>query len=363
LSIGSSGAGTILRHGERAGLNAWLSPARRWGNEALDRPALSGTAKDIRAPMDNSKLVTLFGGGGFVGRVLAQALFERGWRVRIAQRHPSRAFAVKALGGLGQTQFVAADITRADSVTRAVAGADAVVNLVGLLKGDFDRVHVTGARHVAEASAATGVGALVHISAIGAATDSPSAYGRTKSEGEAAVRAAFAAASIMRPSLIFGQDDQFTNRFAQLIRLSPVVPVIAGNTKFQPVFVSDVARAIAAAVTHPADHAGRTYELAGPDILSMSEINSWLAETTGRHRTFVPMPDSAARLLATLTGWAPGAPITRDQLAMLAKDNVADPALPGLAAFGIRATPMDAVAPQWLTAYRKHGRFSDRVRA
>lgn len=312
--------------------------------------------------MDN-KLVTLFGGGGFVGRVLVQALFERGWRVRIAQRHPSRAFAVKTLGGLGQTQFVSADVTRADSVARAVAGADAVVNLVGILKGDFESVHVAGARNVAQASAAAGVGALVHMSAIGADPESPSAYGRTKGEGEAAVRAIFPTATVVRPSIIFGQDDQFTNRFAQLIRALPVVPVIAAKTRFQPVFVGDVAKAMADAVTHPTQHAGKTYALAGPDIMSMAEINSWLAETIGRHRTFVPVPDSAASLLANLTGWAPGAPITRDQLAMLARDNVADPALPGLAAFGIGPTPMDAVAPQWLTAYRKHGRFGDKAQA
>ena len=313
--------------------------------------------------MDNSKIVTLFGGGGFVGRVVAQTLFARGWRVRIAQRHPSKAFAVKMLGSLGSTQFIGADISKAETIAAAVAGADAVVNLVGLLKGDFEGAHVAGARNVAEAAAAAGVKALVHISAIGADPESPSAYGRTKAQGENAVRAAFPAATIIRPSIIFGQDDQFTNRFAQMIRMMPVVPVIAGKTRFQPIFVGDVAKAIADAVTDPARHAGKTYELGGPDILSMAQINAWLAEVTGRHPTFVPVPESAARLLATLTGWAPGAPITRDQLAMLARDNVADPALPGLAAFGIRPTPLEAVAPQWLTAYRKHGRFGDKAQA
>jgi len=327
-----------------------------------DQPGAARCSRDIATPMNNSKLVTLFGGGGFVGRALAQALFARGWRVRIAQRDPTAAYVVKPLGGLGQSQFVAADITRPDSVARAVAGADAVVNLVGVLKGNFEAVHVAGARNVAAASAAAGVGALVHMSAIGADADSPSPYGRTKASGEAAVRAAFPAATIMRPSIIFGRDDQFTNRFAALIRATPVVPIIAGETKLQPVFVGDVANAMADAVTNPAAHAGKTCTLAGPDILSMAKINHWLAEMIGRHPTFVPVPDSIARLLATLTGWAPGAPITRDQLAMLARDNVADPALPGLAAFGIQPTPMDAVAPAWLTAYRKHGRFGDQAR-
>lgn len=310
-----------------------------------------------------SKLVTLFGGGGFVGRALAQELFARGWRVRIAQREPRRAFAVKALAGLGHVQFVATDIRRPDSVAHAVAGADAVVNLVGILRGDFQAVHVEGARNVAEATAATGIDTLVHMSAIGADPDSPSAYGRTKGEGEQAVLRAFPAATIIRPSLIFGQDDQFTNRFAGLIQALPVVPVIAGRTRFQPVFVGDVAAAMAAAVTDPTAHAGKTYELAGPDILSMAQINQWLADVIGRSRSFVPVPQGAASLLANLTGWLPCAPITRDQLAMLARDNIADPARPGLDAFGINPTPMAAVAPDWLTVYRKHGRFGMRIKA
>lgn len=310
-----------------------------------------------------TKLVTLFGGGGFVGRALAQELFARGWRVRIAQRNPRRAFAVKSLGGLGETQFAAADITRPDSVARAVAGADAVVNLVGLLKGDLEAAHVTGAETIARAVAAAGIATFVHVSAIGADTDSPSAYGRTKAEGEAAVRAAFPEATIIRPSIIFGRDDQFTNRFAGLIGSLPVVPVIAGETKLQPVFVGDVARGIAEAVTNPGEHGGQTYTLGGPDIMSMAQINSWLADAIGRTPTFVPLPAAASCALATLTGWAPGAPITRDQLAMLATDNVADTSLPGLAALGVTPTPLAAVAPSWLTGYRKHGRFGDRARA
>ncbi|HEX7820956.1 MAG TPA: complex I NDUFA9 subunit family protein [Sphingobium sp.] len=310
-----------------------------------------------------TKLVTLFGGGGFVGRALAQELFSRGWRVRIAQRTPRRAFAVKSLGNLGQTQFAVADITRPDSVARAIAGADAVVNLVGLLKGDFEAAHVTGAETIARAAAAAGVSSLVHVSAIGADIASPSAYGRSKGEGEAAVRAAFPGAAIVRPSIIFGRDDQFTNRFAGLIRSMPVVPVIAGETRLQPVFVADVAKALAEAVGNPGTHAGRTYALGGPDILSMAQINAWLAEAIGRTPNFIPLPAAASCAIATLTGWAPGAPITRDQLAMLATDNVADPALPGLAELGVAATPLAAVAPSWLTGYRKHGRFGDQARA
>jgi NADH dehydrogenase len=313
-------------------------------------------------PME-TKLVTLFGGGGFVGRALAQELFARGWRVRIAQRNTRSAFAVKSLGSLGQTQFVAADITRPDSVAHAVAGADAVVNLVGLLKGDFEAVHVTGAETVARASAAAGIPTLVQVSAIGADMASPSAYGRTKAEGEAAVRTAFPDATVVRPSIIFGRDDQFTNRFAGFIRALPVVPVIAGDTKLQPIFVADVAKALAEAVINPGAHAGKTYAIGGPDVMTMAEINEWLATSTGRTPGFMPIPAFAACALATLTGWAPGAPITRDQLAMLAKDNIADPALPGLAALGVEPTPLAAVAPSWLTGYRKHGRFGRKARA
>ena len=310
-----------------------------------------------------TKLVTLFGGGGFIGRALAQELFARGWRVRIAQRNPRSAFAVKALGSLGQTQFVAADVTKAQSVARAVAGADAVVNLVGLLKGDFEGAHVDGAGNVARASAAAGVSVLVHVSAIGADPESLSAYGRTKAAGEAAVRSAFPAATIIRPSILFGRDDGFTNRFAGLLRMLPVVPVIAPATRLQPIFVGDVARALAEAVTNPGAHAGKLYEIGGPDILTMAEVNQWLANATGRAKSFVPVPDGVARILATATGWAPGAPITSDQLAMLAKDNVANSALPGLTALGVQPTPMAAVAPAWLVPYRKHGRFGDRARA
>lgn len=310
-----------------------------------------------------TKLVTLFGGGGFVGRALAQELFSRGWRIRIAQRDPRRAYAVKSLGGLGQTQFAVADITQPNSVAHAVSDADAVVNLAGILNGDFDEIHVTGAETVARAAAAADIPVLVHVSAIGADPASASAYGRTKGEGEAAVRAAFPRATIVRPSIIFGRDDQFTNRFAGLVRTLPIVPVIAGDTKLQPVFVADVAKALAEAIVNPAVHAGNTYALGGPDVMSMAEINAWLAEAIGRTPMFFPVPPGIAKMLTALTGWAPGAPITRDQLTMLAKDNVADPALPGLAALGVTATPLSAVAPSWLTGYRKHGRFGDQARA
>lgn len=302
-------------------------------------------------------LVTLFGGGGFVGRYVAQELLKAGARVRLAERDPRHAWFIKPLGGLGQTQLAAADITKADSVARAVAGSDVVINLVGILKGDFDSVHVAGARNVAEAARDAGVGALVHVSAIGADAGAESAYARSKGEGEAAVRAAFAEATIIRPSVLFGPEDRFVNRFAGLARL-PVLPVIRGSVKLQPAFVADVARAIAAAALDSASYAGRTFELGGPEALSMAELNAWIAKAAGRDPAIVEIPDGAARLMARLGGWLPGAPITWDQWLMLQKDNVVASDAEGFAAFGIEPTPLEAVAPGWLVQYRRHGRFA-----
>ncbi len=308
-------------------------------------------------------LVTIFGGGGFLGRYVAQELLARGLRVRVAQRNAVEAIRVRPLGGLGQTQLVQADVRNADSVARAVAGSDAVINLVGVLNGDFDAINHRGAANVAAAAAREGVAALVHVSAIGADTASPSAYGRSKGQGEEAVRAAFPKATVIRPSILFGSEDQFTNRFANLIRLLPVVPVIRGGVKFQPVYVIDVARAIAAAVVEPKAHAGKAYELGGPQVMTMAEINAWLAGATGHDRPMMPVPDAVAGAMARLTGWLPGAPITSDQWKMLRKDAIVAPGAKGLAAFGITPTPLAAVADAWLVQYRRHGRFSDRLKA
>lgn len=303
-------------------------------------------------------LVTLFGGGGFLGRYVAQELLRQGVRVRIAERDPRNAWFVKPLGGLGQTQFIAADIAKPDQVARAIDGADAVINLVGLLKGDFDMAHVTGARNVAEAAARAGATALVQVSAIGADAVSASAYGRSKGEGEQAVQAAFAGATIVRPSILFGPEDQFVNRFARMIRMLPAVPVIRPDVRFQPAYVVDVARAIAAAALDPRTHAGKSYELGGPEVLSMLELNREIARLIGRNPSLVPVPDAVAQAMARFGGWAPGAPMTWDQWLMLQNDNVVAANAKGFAAFGITPTPLDAVAPDWLVQYRRHGRFS-----
>src|SRR5688572_28723089 len=222
------------------------------------------------------RLVTLFGGGGFLGRYAVQALHRAGARVRIVQRDPRRAWFLKPLGALGQTQFVAAEIGDADRVRRAAEGSDAVVNLVGILKGDFQSIHVEGARNVAEAAAAAGASALVHVSAIGADPDSESDYGRSKGEGEAAARAAFPGATILRPSILFGHEDNFINRFARMARIAPALPVIAPKTRFQPVYAADAGKAVAGAALEPDVHAGRTYELGGPQILTMRELMAWV---------------------------------------------------------------------------------------
>ena len=305
------------------------------------------------------RLVTLFGGGGFIGRYVAQALYARGLRVRIAERDPRRAYFLKPLGGVGQTQFAAADITRAEDAIRAVEGSDAVVALVGILKGDFDSVHRRGADHVAQACAASGVDALVHVSAIGADPEGESRYARSKGEGEQAVRAAFPSATIVRPSIAFGPEDGFVNRFAAMARMLPFVPVIRGAWKLQPVHAADLGRAVALAALDPRSHGGKTYELGGPQVLTMRELNAWICRATGRgSKAVLEIPDPLARLMARFGGWLPGAPITWDQWLMLQRDNVVSAGTAGFEAFGIRPAPLAAVAEGWLGAYRRSGRFA-----
>lgn len=306
------------------------------------------------------RLVTLIGGGGFLGRYVAQSLLQAGVRVRVAQRDPRAAFFLKPQGGLGQTQFVAADISRPETLQQAIAGADAVVNLVGVLAGDFQRYHVEGAQAVARACAQAGTAALVHVSAIGADSASASAYGRSKGDGEAAVRAAFPAATILRPSIVFGREDQFINRFAAMIQSSPVVPVLRTTAKFQPVFVGDVAGAIARAVSEPEAFAGRSYDLGGPDVITMGALIRWIAGAIGRSPTILELPDMVGAMIAK-AGFLPGAPISWDQWQMLQTDNVVAADAQGLPAFGITPTPMAAVAPDWLVRFRKAGRFGRRA--
>ena len=302
------------------------------------------------------RLVTLIGGGGFLGRYVAQELLAAGARVRIAQPRPRDAWFLKPLGGLGQTQFAAADVRKPETLARALQGSDAVVNLAGVLSGDFQGVHADGARNVAEAAARAGVAALVHVSALGADPESSSAYGRSKAEGEAAVRAAFPDATIFRPSILFGREDRFVNRFAGMIANMPLaVPVLRGEAKFQPAYVADVAQAVVQALADPARHAGRTYTLGGPDVISMAALFKWIGGAIGRDVPFVEVPDAIGGIVPFL----PFAPITRDQWNMLGRDNVVPPAGVGFEAFRIVPTPLAAVAPAWLVRFRRQGRFGE----
>lgn len=302
----------------------------------------------------NGKLVTVFGGGGFVGRYVVQDLLRAGARVRVAQRRPKQAHYLKALANLGQLQFAGADVRRPETVQAAARGADVVINLVGAFD-QMDAVQHHGAATVAHAAAEAGASVLVHVSAIGADRDSASAYGRSKGAGEAAVLAAFPGAVILRPSIIFGREDQFVNRFAGLIRMLPVVPIIGGATKFQPVSASDVGQAVAIAASGAAESG--IYELGGPEVLSMAALNRWIAKAIGRDPVFVEVPDMVSGLLASATGWLPLAPITTDQWLMLQKDNVVAAGAKGLADLGIVPASLAASADRWLVQYRAHGRF------
>ena len=304
-------------------------------------------------------LITVFGGGGFIGRYVCEALLKAGARLRVAERHPRKAWFLQPLGGVGQVSTIAADLKRPESIARAVEGAEAVINLVGIFKGNLELVHVHGAGKLAEAAKAGGAKAFVHISAIGSDPDSKSDYGRTKGDGEEAVRTAFPGATIIRPSTVFGPEDQFTNRFASMARF-PFLPVIAPKTKFQPVFVRDLGKAIAAAALDPRTHGGNTYELAGPETYTMRELNAAIAEMAGKDPELIDVPDGIASAIASF-GFLPGAPLSSDQWLMLQKDNVASGELPGFEAFGMTPTPLGSVAPEWLGRYRKGGRFAPHV--
>lgn len=303
----------------------------------------------------NPPLITVFGGGGFIGRYACEALLKRGARLRVAERYPRRAWFLQPLGQVGQVSAVAADLGRPDTIERAVEGADAVINLVGTFTGNLDAIHVEGAGKAAAAAKAAGARAFVHISAIGADPDSQADYARTKGLGEEAVRKGFPQATIVRPSTVFGPEDQFTNRFASMADF-PVLPVIAPRTRFQPVYVRDLGRAIAESALDPKTHGGKTYELAGPEQLTMRELNERVAAMAGCSPELVEIPDFIAGAISYF-GFLPGAPLSRDQWLMLQHDNVASGKLPGFKAFGMEPTPLAAAAPEWLGRYRKGGRF------
>jgi uncharacterized protein YbjT (DUF2867 family) len=310
-----------------------------------------------------TKLFTVIGGSGFIGRTIVQKLAERGHRVRVATRHPDQAMFLKPLGVVGQVQIVQANIRNVASIERAVAGADGVINCVGILfesgSQKFDALQAQGAGIVAQAARAAGCTSFVQLSAIGADAESPSAYARSKAAGEAAVRTAFPAATVLRPAIVFGSQDGFFNRFAGIARMSPVMPVICGNSRFQPVYVGDVAEAAVRAATDPAQFGSKTFELGGPRSYSFRELLAYVLKETMRKRPLVAVPLGIAKIQAAVLGLLPNPPLTSDQLKLLARDNVATPGMPGLDAFGLSPTPVEAVVPSYLVRFRPKGQFSD----
>jgi uncharacterized protein YbjT (DUF2867 family) len=303
-------------------------------------------------------LVTVFGGGGFIGRHIVQRLAAAGHRIRIAGRDTERAARLCTMGGVGQITPIAASITDEASSARAVAGADIVINLVGILfegrAGDFQRIQAEGAGRVARLAAAAGAKQFLHLSAIGADAGSPSLYAQTKAAGEAAVLAAFPGAIILRPSVVFGPDDQFFNRFAGLGAMLPFMPVVAGDTRFQPVYVGDVADAAMAALSDPSA-AGKVFELGGPRVMSMRQVLRYILDVTGRRRPMIALPEGFVRLQARLGELLPTPPLTRDQLILLGKDNVVSPNALGFQALGIEPKAVEAIVPAYLARFRVGG--------
>ena len=313
-----------------------------------------------------SKLVTIFGGSGFLGRYIARRLAKEGWRVRVAVRNPNEAMFVKPYGEVGQVEPLFCNIRDDDSVRAVTRGADAVVNCVGVLdevgKNGFAAVQSEGAARIARIAAEQGVGRMVHISAIGANAQSRSLYAKTKAAGEAAVLAAFPGATILRPSIMFGSEDQFFNRFAGMSRLGPVLPVVGAETRFQPVYVDDVAQA---AVMGVLGQAQGVYELGGPDVRTFRELMQQMLAVIQRRRLVVNIPFWAA--------WAMGfgfdlgrkatfglvrGPLTMDQVRNLAVDNIVADGAQGFAALGISPTAMAAVLPDYLWRFRHSGQYA-----
>ncbi len=321
------------------------------------------------------RLATVFGGSGFLGRHVVRRLAGEGWTVRVAVRDPVSAAYLTPMGHIGQIVPVAADVGNAASVRAAAAGAEVVVNLVGILyerkAGAFEAVHVRGAAAVAAAAREAGARRLVHVSALGADPDSASLYARSKAGGEAAVREAFPAATVLRPSVVFGPEDDFFNRFARMTRYSPFLPVVTGDgprlrwrdggpgidwfgsggPKFQPVYVGNVADGIMAALGDGA-HGGTTFELGGPRVYSMKQVMELVMAETGRRRWLLPVPFRLAAVQAWFLQWLPKPLLTPDQVRLMRRDNVVTGTAPGLAELGVAATAAEAILPTYLRRFR-----------
>jgi NADH dehydrogenase len=297
-------------------------------------------------------VATVFGGSGFLGRYVVKRLAALGYVVRVAVRDPESASFLKPMGQVAQVVPLYAPVENEADAMRAVADASIVVNLVGILaerrRGDFRRVHAEGAGRVARLATAAGARHLIHVSAIGADPNGQSLYARSKGEGEQAVRDAFPGAVILRPSIVFGPEDRFFNRFARLATISPVLPIVGGRTKFQPVYVSDVAQAVIAACAEGAG--GKVFELGGPEIRSFAELMRFMLSVIGRHRLIWDMPFPIARLSSFFLQHLPGKMLTADQLALLRCDNIVAKGALDLSSLNITPTPMDLVVPHYLSA-------------
>lgn len=315
---------------------------------------------------NSDKLITVIGGSGFVGRHVVRALAKKGYRVRVACRRPDLAIHVLPFGVPGQIVPVQANVRYPASVAAACDGAYAVINLVGVLQNtgaqSFNALHVFGADAVAKAARNAKAQVFVHLSAIGADENSASDYARSKAEGEAKAKSAYPNVSILRPSIIFGPEDRFFNRFANMARFSPVLPMIGGATRFQPVFVGDVAAAVAAIVDHSGKFEGKTYELGGPDVKTFKDLLNYVLGVTIRKRLLLPVPFPVASLLSIVTGLLPKSPLTPDQVELLKTDNVVSSSAESegrtLKGLGIVARSFEAVVPSYLYRYRKAGQFT-----
>jgi NADH dehydrogenase len=304
------------------------------------------------------KLAVVFGGSGFLGRYIVKRLAAAGYVVRVAVRNVHGARVLRPMGDVGQIVPLYAPVAEEALVARALQGAEVVINLTGILAearpGDFMRTHAEGAGRIARLAASAGARRLIHVSAIGADAASPSLYARSKAAGEANMLAAFPGASILRPSIIFGPEDNFFNRFAAMAGLSPVIPITGGNARFQPVYAGDVADAVLAAIS--AESAGKTYELGGPEVKTFKELIEFMLKIIERNRMVIDMPAGLANVQAMFLERLPGKLLTTDQIKLLQRDNVAADGALGLTQLGITPVRMDLILPVYLARYRPGGR-------
>lgn len=311
----------------------------------------------------STRLYTVIGGSGFVGRYVVQRLARAGHRVRVGVRRPHEALFLKPLGDVGQIHLVQANIRHEGSLAAAVDGADGVVNLVGILaeggKQKFQALQAEGAGRLASLAKQAGAQSFVQVSAIGADADSRAGYARSKAEGERRVREAFPEATILRPSLVFGPEDQFFNRFAGMIRAFPMVPLIAGDTRFQPVFVGDVANAVVRALDPAAGAQGQLYELGGPRIYSFKELMQFIMETIQVKKPFLPIPLDIAKLQAAVLQILPNPPMTVGQMIMLEEDNIVAEDARTLNTLGLEAQSVESIVPGYLVHFRPQGQFAE----